>query len=204
MITIKSSETYEDLADLVEYLYAPPNGVSEWGTLRAKDGHVAPYNISWFEIGNEIKTPDFTGRVLAMEAAAMKLGKGGVIRYACPANCGDQAVINASLAGTPPLGERIYVDVHGGTSNLKAARGHVKNFAAAGSKARVVVWETNTARHGPCSLSLSCARALLTHHRRALHPNSNCLHFLWILTDRVLPACCFRLLACGSRRKRPQ
>ena len=159
MITIKSSETYEDLADLVEYLYAPPNGVSEWGTLRAKDGHAAPYNISWFEIGNEIKTPDFTGRVLAMEAAAMKLGKGGVIRYACPANCGDQAVINASLAGTPPLGERIYVDVHGGTSNLKAARGHVKNFAAAGSKARVVVWETNTARHGSCSLSLSLARA---------------------------------------------
>jgi hypothetical protein len=46
------------------------------------------------------------------------------------------------------LGERVYVDVHdGGKGSLGAARGHVRSFEAAGSKARVVVWETNTARH---------------------------------------------------------
>jgi hypothetical protein len=46
----------------VEYLYAPAAAssegegdstatVSEWGRLRAQDGHPEPYNISWFEIG---------------------------------------------------------------------------------------------------------------------------------------------------------
>jgi hypothetical protein len=50
-ITIKSTETYEDLGDLVEYLYAPSGGKSQWGDLRAKDGHPDPYKISWFEIG---------------------------------------------------------------------------------------------------------------------------------------------------------
>ena len=63
-------------------------------------------------VGNEIDTPDFTGRALAMEAAAAKLGKGGILRYACPANCGDDEIINASFAGDPPLAERVYVDVH--------------------------------------------------------------------------------------------
>jgi hypothetical protein len=35
---------------------------NEWAKLRAADGHPAPYNISWFEIGNECQTPDFGGR----------------------------------------------------------------------------------------------------------------------------------------------
>ena len=146
VITLKSTETLEDLGDLVEYLYG--NHTSGWGKMRAEDGHPEPYNISWFEIGNEIDTQDFAGRAMAMEARAQSIGQGGILRYACPANCGDDAVINASFAGNPALGERVYVDVHdGGRGSLEAARGHVSNFVAKGSKARVVVWETNTARH---------------------------------------------------------
>ena len=73
---------------------------------------VRPLDI--YRAGNEIRTPDFTGRALAMERAAARLGKGGVLRYACPANCGDDVVINASFAGSPPLAERVYIDVHDG------------------------------------------------------------------------------------------
>eukprot|EP01051_Picozoa_sp_SAG22_P017068 SAG22_NODE_2549_length_2457_cov_1.877014_1_plen_392_part_00 len=146
VITLKSTETYQDLGDLVEYLFA--GSESEWGRLRVDDGHPQPYNISWFEIGNEIDTQDFAGRALAMEARAKSIGKGGVLRYACPANCGDSAVINASFAGSPPLGGRVYLDVHDSAKqSLSAARGHAAQFKQAGSLARVVVWETNTARH---------------------------------------------------------
>lgn len=73
VITIKSTESYQDLGDLVEYLYGGPT--SEWGKLRGEDGHPAPYNISWFEIGNEIATPDFSGRALAMEERCDALGR---------------------------------------------------------------------------------------------------------------------------------
>jgi hypothetical protein len=83
-----------------------------------------------------------------METRAKSIGKGGVLKYACPANCGDEEIINASFAGNPALGERIYVDIHDGAKgSLAAAQKHVANFKKAGSKARVVVWETNTARH---------------------------------------------------------
>jgi alpha-L-arabinofuranosidase len=57
---------------------------TKWARLRAADGHTAPYKVSWFEIGNEIKTPDFGGRASAMEAAAVRLGMGGLLKYAVP------------------------------------------------------------------------------------------------------------------------
>ncbi|NCO39696.1 MAG: hypothetical protein COZ06_07800 [Armatimonadetes bacterium CG_4_10_14_3_um_filter_66_18] len=47
-----------DGADLVEYLNTPndgsnPNGGTDWAGVRAGDGHPAPYDVVWFEYGNE-------------------------------------------------------------------------------------------------------------------------------------------------------
>jgi len=46
-----------DFADLVEYLNSPvganPNGGIDWAVVRAKQGHATPYNVRWFEFGNE-------------------------------------------------------------------------------------------------------------------------------------------------------
>lgn len=48
----------QDAADLVEYLNAPlswnnANGGVDWARVRAANGHTEPYNIRYFEIGNE-------------------------------------------------------------------------------------------------------------------------------------------------------
>ena len=48
-----------DAADLVEYLNSPadgtnPNGGIDWAEERAKNGHPRPYDIKYFEIGNEV------------------------------------------------------------------------------------------------------------------------------------------------------
>lgn len=50
--------TASDAADLVEYLNSPndgsnPNGGTDWAAVRAADGHPEPYNVAWFEYGNE-------------------------------------------------------------------------------------------------------------------------------------------------------
>ncbi|MEI6502282.1 MAG: alpha-L-arabinofuranosidase C-terminal domain-containing protein, partial [Armatimonadota bacterium] len=46
-----------DAADIVEYLNAPVgknlNGGKDWAAVRAGDGHPAPYNVIYFEYGNE-------------------------------------------------------------------------------------------------------------------------------------------------------
>jgi hypothetical protein len=71
MTTLSHTETPDDLADLVEYMYAEPSA-SHWGALRVADGHPLPYNTDqYFEIGNEIDTPDFGAKALAMEKAAV-------------------------------------------------------------------------------------------------------------------------------------
>ncbi len=49
----------QDAADLVEYLNYPddennPNGGIDWAKERAKNGHALPYNVKYFEIGNEV------------------------------------------------------------------------------------------------------------------------------------------------------
>ena len=49
----------QDAADLVEYLNAEvgtnPNGGIDWAKVRADNGHPEPYNVRYFEIGNEMQ-----------------------------------------------------------------------------------------------------------------------------------------------------
>jgi len=54
-----STGNIENAADLVEYLNSPddgsnPNGGIDWAKERSKNGHPKPYNIKYFEIGNEV------------------------------------------------------------------------------------------------------------------------------------------------------
>lgn len=49
--------TAQDAADLVEYLNAPVglnvNGGIDWAAVRAKQGYPEPFEVKWFEFGNE-------------------------------------------------------------------------------------------------------------------------------------------------------
>ncbi|HOD51228.1 MAG TPA: alpha-L-arabinofuranosidase C-terminal domain-containing protein, partial [Candidatus Hydrogenedentes bacterium] len=103
-----SGKKPEDAAAQVEYF----NGSAEtrWGRIRAQNGHPGPYNVKYWQIGNEVGGADYDAAVLAF-AQAMKsvcpnvnvlsafftentLAKGaGYIDYLCPHHygCGDLA-----------------------------------------------------------------------------------------------------------------
>ena len=55
----------QDAADLVEYLNAPagsnPGGGVAWADIRKENGHAEPYNVRYFEIGNENNQPGTDG-----------------------------------------------------------------------------------------------------------------------------------------------
>ena len=57
-----------DFADIVEYLNAPlghnVNAGRDWAAVRAGDGHPGPYNVTWFECGNETYHGDHRGGFL--------------------------------------------------------------------------------------------------------------------------------------------
>lgn len=87
-VIINHSESLQDARDFVAYmtLPAPDQPVHDrsdpryWAGLRAKNGHPAPYDIPWWEIGNEVNTQQNAGWL-----------SGALVSYANP-NC---AVDNA-------------------------------------------------------------------------------------------------------------
>ncbi|MDF7823186.1 hypothetical protein P4B35_04120 [Pontiellaceae bacterium B12227] len=58
MMVAYAYEKPEDAADWVEYMNCQvgenPNGGVDWAAVRAKNGHPEPYNIRYWEIGNEV------------------------------------------------------------------------------------------------------------------------------------------------------
>jgi alpha-N-arabinofuranosidase len=51
------TSSVQDAANLVEYLNAPYDGKHQWADRRAENGHSSPYNVKYFEIGNELNNP---------------------------------------------------------------------------------------------------------------------------------------------------
>ena len=157
MTTLGHTETPEDLADLVEYMFAQPVD-SQWAALRVADGHAEPFNTDqYFEIGNEINTPDFGQKALAMEKAAVAAGVGGKLKYACPWQC-LESLDDIVASGAKNLGAQVVFDLHTSTKpvdpetgvmagTVMDARGlgaAVAKLEQAGMQARVGWWETNT------------------------------------------------------------
>ncbi|MEN6644863.1 MAG: alpha-L-arabinofuranosidase C-terminal domain-containing protein [Armatimonadia bacterium] len=94
-----------DAADIVEYLNLPvgknPNGGPDWAAVRAADGHPQPYNVIYFEYGNEdyhgehktkdnpnprkITPEDYARQYLAyqqaMKALDPRIRLGGLLQY---------------------------------------------------------------------------------------------------------------------------
>ena len=56
----KMGEFVEDALDAIEYCNGPAD--SKWGSLRAKAGHPAPFNLKYMEIGNENGGPAYQER----------------------------------------------------------------------------------------------------------------------------------------------
>jgi alpha-N-arabinofuranosidase len=111
------SGSAEDAADWVEYMNAPhdgsnPGGGTDWAARRAANGHPAPYNIRYWELGNE---PHFTanniGRLTAWDYVArirqfvplMKARDPSimVMAYVNPFAVGDPGAIGSPAPDTP-------------------------------------------------------------------------------------------------------
>ncbi|MBM4049583.1 MAG: hypothetical protein FJ279_31190, partial [Planctomycetes bacterium] len=91
--------TAQDAADMVEYLNAPNDGKRPWAALRASDGHLEPWDVVWFEYGNETEHGDHHGKKMtareyaenylayqrAMKAVDSRVKLGAVIATGFPA-----------------------------------------------------------------------------------------------------------------------
>jgi alpha-L-arabinofuranosidase len=78
----------QDALDAIEYANGPTNTV--WGGLRAKNGHPAPFNMKYMEIGNENGGPAYHERwplfVNAIKAKYPKMQLIANVWHGCPTN----------------------------------------------------------------------------------------------------------------------
>eukprot|EP00937_MAST-01D_sp_MAST-1D-sp2_P006106 g6106.t1 len=140
----------EDMGDLVEYAWG--DATTTWGRQRIADGHPAPYNVTWFELGNEQKNSRFVDQVRAMEARAEKVGVAGKLRYLWP----DTHYIGEDLnrtellrAAALGLNDRLLMDVHTGpTGGVPLAQAFFANATQSFGGPGVMNLETNAATHG--------------------------------------------------------
>ena len=69
IVDFNLGETSADMADLVDFLHGDAS--TEWGAKRIATGHLEPYNLTFFEFGNEqgidAAVQDFGRIVTAME-----------------------------------------------------------------------------------------------------------------------------------------
>lgn len=134
-----SGKTPDDAAAEVEYM----NGSSDtkWGKLRAQNGHVEPYQVKYWQIGNEVGGSQYDDSVRAFAEAMRKADPsikilssfpstqtlsegGGYLDYLCPHHYNDG-------------------DLEGKKADFDFLGDQVKQFGA-GKDVRVAVTEWNT------------------------------------------------------------
>jgi alpha-L-arabinofuranosidase len=155
VLTLHNSENNNDLGDFVEYLFGNTSSTSsKWAKLRVADGHPSPFDPTrmTFEIGNEINTPNWSERATAMETRAKALGIEGILKYAAPDQTMNQ-FLNVSDPRMVALGAQAMIDIHWGATcsreglSESSGRKYSAQLDAVRSKARLVVYETNTRCH---------------------------------------------------------
>ena len=111
VITTTSSSSPHELADLVEYCHGDASS-TPMGQRRAADGHTRPYNVTFFELGNEQYNTQFVEQVAAMEARAQSLGLGRTLRYIFPSpGLRDSDIDRAKTLG---IDAQMTMDIHVG------------------------------------------------------------------------------------------
>lgn len=76
--------TAEDMGDLIDYTHGDSS--TTWGKRRIANGHPEPYDVKYFELGNEQYNPLYADQVANMEARATKLGMPKTFFYMNPNN----------------------------------------------------------------------------------------------------------------------
>eukprot|EP00935_MAST-01C_sp_MAST-1C-sp1_P000128 g128.t1 len=140
----------EDMGDLVEYAWGDES--TTWGKQRIADGHPKPYNVTWFELGNEQKNSRFVDQVREMEARAAKVGVAHKLHYLWPdTHYIGEDLNQTKLARAKALGlqDRLLMDVHTGpTGGVPLAQAFFANATQSDGGAGVMNLETNACNHG--------------------------------------------------------
>jgi alpha-L-arabinofuranosidase len=129
----------QDAANEVEYFNG--NVETKWGSLRAKNGHPKPYNVKYWEVGNEVGgTPEYDASVTAFAQAMLRVDPSIKILSSDPS----QNIVRIAGSVLDYLTPHQYSvgDLNGTEEELKQLRDFIQRDAN-GKDIRVSVTEWN-------------------------------------------------------------
>ncbi|MFO0891791.1 MAG: alpha-L-arabinofuranosidase C-terminal domain-containing protein [Isosphaeraceae bacterium] len=152
----RMGEFVQDALDAIEYCNGPAD--STWGSLRARNGHPAPFNLKYLEIGNENGGPAYQERYALFYDAIRKAHPGIVLIANLPTTKRPADIVDEHYYSTPEFfiqqagrydrydrkGPKIYVGEYAvtqgcGKGNLRAAVGEAAFMTGMERNADVVV-----------------------------------------------------------------
>jgi alpha-L-arabinofuranosidase len=162
----------QEAANEVEYFNGPPT--SPMGKLRARNGHPQPYNIKYWQVGNERSGSAYENGVASFCAAMRGVDPGIKLLSSFP-SAGVIAAAHDYWDYTCPHQYDV-ADLGGTAAELKAVRAMIKaNGMGRRIKAAVTEWNTTAGDAGPrramlwnLENALACAR-----YQNLLHRNSD-------------------------------
>ena len=133
-----SGKTPRDAAREVEYF----NGsiTTEWGRLRAQNGHPAPYNVKYWQVGNEVSGPEYDASLEAFAKAMRETDPSIKVLSSLPT----ADTLRVSHAAPDYLSPHLYSvgDLNGTEDRLKELRSEIQKDGN-GKDIRVAVTEWN-------------------------------------------------------------
>jgi alpha-L-arabinofuranosidase len=154
--TDKMGEFVQDALDAIEYCNGPAD--STWGSLRARNGHPAPFNLKYMEIGNENGGPAYQERYALFYDAIRKAHPELVLIADVPTGKRPAEIVDEHYYSTPEFfiqqagrydrydrkGPKIYVGEYAvtqgcGLGNLRAAVGEAAFMTGMERNSDVVV-----------------------------------------------------------------
>ncbi|HLJ97959.1 MAG TPA: family 16 glycoside hydrolase [Gemmataceae bacterium] len=164
---VNMDETAQDLADFIEYVNGP--ATSKWGSRRAADGHPAPYQLRYLELGNEERVDEDYFKKFQALAEAIWVRDSQIILVVGdwgyrepirdPFHCRNFSGITTLAAHRDILrlarkhGREIWFDIHVSTEGPRPDFGGTFSFIDAlqkladGAKHGVVIFEFNAGNH---------------------------------------------------------
>ncbi len=166
-----SGKTPADAAAQVEYFNGAPD--TQWGRMRAENGHAEPYHVKYWQIGNEVGGKEYDASVRAFAEAMKKadpdikilsafltdrtLAEGGdYLDYLCPHHYGC-----ADLAGKEKEFQQIREQI------ARDSRGRDVRVAVTEWNTTAGDWNLGRGMLQTLSNALACSRYLNLMHRNA-------------------------------------
>jgi alpha-N-arabinofuranosidase len=175
LVCFSMSDTAENTRDMIEYVNGSTN--TKWGKKRAENGHPEPYNVKYWQLGNEVAGNEYNAKCVDFCKVIREIQPDALIMSSYPTQ-GVIAAVGQYLDYTCP--HHYTPDLNADENSLREIRELLKNANLEGKiKVGVTEWNSTGGDAGllRCRLQSLWCGLFAGRYLNLLHRNSDLVEF---------------------------